>query len=444
MQQQLRRLILYAFQLCIARPILFGLVGVRYRRRGTLPPGPCLVVANHNSHLDAAVLLAMFPLRRVHLAHPVAAADYFEANWFMRMWAMLFLNSVPIERKPARGVDPLKPLADRLQAGQSLIFFPEGSRGEAGVVAPFRPGVGMLLRAVPGLAVVPVYLSGPERIWPRGRIIPVPLSIDANVGKPRTYPADQDARALAERVRHDVLALAPPPRPVPGQRPRPPLRIAVCCPDEERRRELQRLLVERLDPAAAGPAVEVEAWPAVWWLRLLARLLVPGDRAARERLVALVERARLDETLGYARPARFLVGGGAALVDLLAGEVTAARRVPLDERGLDRLMQQLTGERPVPVSEWRSFLRRGTEVWLTHALRLARLRPPDVLALVPTSIPALEAQQESYREVAGSLRRRSRTQVIDLGEEPLPPEQAAERLADVCRSLAAPAAVGGA
>jgi 1-acyl-sn-glycerol-3-phosphate acyltransferase len=82
----LQRLILYAFHILIARPVLKGIVGVRYRRRNLVPEGPCLVVSNHNSHLDAAVLMTMFPLRRVAHVHPVAAADYFGSSWFKALW----------------------------------------------------------------------------------------------------------------------------------------------------------------------------------------------------------------------------------------------------------------------------------------------------------------------------------------------------------------------
>jgi len=66
-------------------------------------------------------------------------------------------------------------MIDALGRGESLVFVPEGSRGEAGVIAPFRPGIGRLVARIPGLLVVPVYLAGPERVWPRGQVVPVPV-----------------------------------------------------------------------------------------------------------------------------------------------------------------------------------------------------------------------------------------------------------------------------
>ena len=41
---------LYLFHALFVRPVVFFVVGTRYRRRHLVPGGPCIVVANHNSH----------------------------------------------------------------------------------------------------------------------------------------------------------------------------------------------------------------------------------------------------------------------------------------------------------------------------------------------------------------------------------------------------------
>ena len=111
------------FHAGFVRPVL-TLFGVRYRRRALVPRGPCLVVANHNSHLDAPVLMSLFPLRRLPHVHPVAAVDYFGQTWLRRTMAMLLMNAIPIERKAASGTDPLSPVVQALREGESLVFFP--------------------------------------------------------------------------------------------------------------------------------------------------------------------------------------------------------------------------------------------------------------------------------------------------------------------------------
>lgn len=469
MRRLLQRVALYTFHLCIARPVLKWAVGVRYRRRHVVPQGPCLVVSNHNSHLDAAVLMAMFPLRRVAHVHPVAAADYFGSNWFMRMIAMACMNGIPIERRPAPGQDPLSPIAEYLKDGESLIFFPEGSRGEAGVVSRFRPGVGRLVQSVPGLLVVPVFLSGPERIWPRGNVVPVPFSIDANVGRPRTYPATDDARAIAEQVQEDVLALAPPPPPVPGPPPAPPLRVAICSVDAELRVEVFRRVTERLgllgrtigiaDPLLEGDAEGVREatgpLPVGWsraWLGLLAGIFRTSGRFKGDRFVEMVEKSWVNEALDHGDDTRFVVADGSALVDLTAWAVADFYRGVFDESGLNHLMRYLEGQKRIPVGSWWKFIRRAPEVWLISVFNLARPPIPDVLVHLEQPIPAvmqrlrsegaelgpydnegfLERLQEGHRQVAAVLRKRRKVEVLEPGPSELRPDEVAARVEAVC------------
>lgn len=111
MKRPFRNLALYLFHITFARPLVRWVTGVRYRRRSRLPKGPCIVVSNHNSHLDAAVLMGLFPLRRLPRVHPVAAADYFGSTRLRRTMAMLLMNAIAIERRPTPGSDPLAPVA---------------------------------------------------------------------------------------------------------------------------------------------------------------------------------------------------------------------------------------------------------------------------------------------------------------------------------------------
>jgi 1-acyl-sn-glycerol-3-phosphate acyltransferase len=468
----LQTLALYAFHISFTRPLLRWVAGVRYRRRDRVPDGPCLVVSNHNSHLDAAVLMTMFPLRRLAHVHPVAAADYFGSNWFMSTLAMLLMNGIPIERRPSRGNDPLAPLVGLLKSGESLIFFPEGSRGEAGVVARFRSGIGKLVREVPGLLVVPVFLSGPERIWPRGEMVPVPLSVDANIGRPRTYDALEDPRAIAEQVRQDVLALAPPPPPVPGEGVAPPLRVAVCGIDDGSVSDVSRRVAGRL--GRYGPAFGVadrvleadadgvrETTAPVplgrerAWLGLLAALFRTGPRFKGRRFVDLVERAQVNEALGQGGSTRFVVEDGSVLVDLLASALAGRDPAP-EEREARDLLLYLTGERKVPLGKsWRT-IRTSSEVWLLNTFNLTRATVPEVLVHVTLPVAplmrrlrsegvellpyqsesGLERLQEAYRESGELLRRRRRVEVVELDLSEVDAETAAERIEAVCLDVA--------
>lgn len=436
----LRYLPVWTFQACFARPMLKLFWGTRYRRRSVIPKDrACLVVANHNSHLDAALLMSLFPLRRAHRVHPVAAADYFGTNAIRRLFAMRFLNAIPIERHAAPGKDPLHPMIEALEAGESLIFFPEGSRGDPGVVAPFRPGIGRLVRAIPGLEVVPVFMAGPERIWPRGAALPLPLPVDVNVGKPRSYPAELDPREIADRVRDDVLALAPPPPPFPGPRPAPPVRVAVCGVDRESVRVRFRAIADRLggiDRTIGVSEPIVESTPAGtrdlpkglplargrWWPRALGWAFRTQGSSRGSKFAEMVDRSRIDESLQDGRSARFVVLEGSPLVDLLAYAAADFYAGVVDELGLQQILLYLAGERRVPIREWGRFLRKAPEVWLLNIFDLTRPHAPDILVLVrDAAAGGFEARlQEAYAEVAKVLERRFRVEVVavDPGGDP--------------------------
>ncbi len=465
----LRRAALLGFHIGFIRPALRIYWGVRYRGRSRVPKGPCLVVANHNSHVDAAILMSLFPLRRLPHVHPVAAADYFGTNPVRRFLAMLLMNGIPIERTAAAGVDPLSPIVKVLREGESLIFFPEGSRGEAGVVGPFRPGVGRLVRDVPGLLVVPVFLSGPERTWPRGTIMPMPLDLEAIVGKPRTYPADEDPRAIAEAVRRDVLALAPPPPPEPGPRPQPPLRVAVCGVDPEARHAAFLEIVARLGRldrtlGLGEPILEADGQgvrectrrlPLVrsrWGPAFLAWAFRTGGLHKGSKFAETVERARLVEALGDGTAARLLVSEGDPLVELLAWAEADFYRGVFDEKGLERVMLFLSGERRIPLGHWWRLMSKAPAVWLLNVFDLARPTPPDVLVLARVSVPRamekvrsrgepleayqneafLDRLQEAYAHVASLLRRRGKAQLLELDVEAVGPERIGEEVASAC------------
>jgi 1-acyl-sn-glycerol-3-phosphate acyltransferase len=469
----LQRVALYAFHLLFVRPVLRWVAGVRFRRLSNVPSGPCLVVANHNSHLDAAVLMSIFPLKRLSRVHPVAAADYFGSNWFMRTLAMLCMNGIPIQRRPVRGEDPLLPIAALLKRGESLIFFPEGSRGEAGVVTKFRAGVGRLVKEVPGLLVLPVYLSGPERIWPRGELVPVPLNVDAIIGKPRSYPALDDPRDIADLVRRDVLALAPSPPPVPGERPQPPLRVAICGIDRAANEKLFRAATERLGRAGATLGIGspmLEADPAGLretiapapvgqpqaWLGALARIFRTGPRFPGRSFTGLVERSQINEALGGGQATRFVVEQGSVLVDLIAAAATDLDPEPT-EHELRDLLRYAAGDRKTPIGRAWRLIRGAPALWLINVFHLTRATPPEVVvhltasparvmeelrssgtALGPhQSEPQLERLRQAYGRVTDLLRRRRKVRLLEIPADGLDPEEAARTIEEACHGLAA-------
>ena len=167
---------------------------------------PCIVVSNHNSVLDAYVLSLLFPVRALSRVRAAAAADTFGGG--VRGWiARVTLNPILVERR-ARGHDPLTEVRAALGRGDSLIIFPEGTRGEPGVIQPFKPGIGELARSFPRVRIYPCFIAGIERVLPRHEWLPLPFNVEVLVGEPHLGNPQEHRRHFARQMEEDVKALA--------------------------------------------------------------------------------------------------------------------------------------------------------------------------------------------------------------------------------------------
>jgi 1-acyl-sn-glycerol-3-phosphate acyltransferase len=169
-----------------------------------------VIVANHCSHLDTLCLLAALPLGKLHRAFPAAASDYFFQS-VPRLWAAAVLvNALPFARQ-ARVRQSLTLCQEMLaSSGTILIIFPEGTRSTTGEVGEFKSGIGALV-AGRDVVVVPCYIDGSFRAWPKGKRLPRPRKVRLIVGLPRNYctrTSDKiDICAIAAELRDAVNEL---------------------------------------------------------------------------------------------------------------------------------------------------------------------------------------------------------------------------------------------
>lgn len=194
----------------LAAALRFG-CGVRPLPADALPSGPCVVFANHSSHLDFATLWAALPPAQRRRVRPVAGRDYWEQGPVRRWLAGRVFRAVLIERqKVTVATNPLTPMVDALDTGASLIVFPAGTRSSAGKIQPFKSGLHHFARARPTTPLVPILLDNLNRILPKGDFLPVPLVANLAVGAPLAFNAAESKTDFLARAQCPLVALQRP------------------------------------------------------------------------------------------------------------------------------------------------------------------------------------------------------------------------------------------
>ncbi|MDO8718423.1 MAG: AMP-binding protein [Polaromonas sp.] len=192
----------------IARAIArlgFALVGLTPKVEGLqhlAGPESVIVVANHASYIDALLLTAVLPARFTYVAKQELRHNPAVALPLRR------LDCAFVERfDSARGVEDTKELEQLAHAGQSLMFFPEGTfRRESGLMS-FRLGA-FVAAARSGTPVVPITLVGTRSLLREGQWRPRRGELKVLIGQPELAAgADwQSALQLRDAARSAMLA----------------------------------------------------------------------------------------------------------------------------------------------------------------------------------------------------------------------------------------------
>lgn len=191
---------------------LLGLVrlltGAQARWHGCPPKAEQRIYfANHQSHADLVLIWAALPEELRGITRPIAARDYWTASRFKRWITTAVFNAVYVERERKGEEDPLQPLIDALANGDSLILFPEGTRGFAEDPQPFKSGLYNLARRFPEVVLVPTWIHNVQRVMPKGEVVPVPVLCSVTFGEPVRLGPDEERTAFLNRAREAVMTL---------------------------------------------------------------------------------------------------------------------------------------------------------------------------------------------------------------------------------------------
>ncbi|HSV60997.1 MAG TPA: lysophospholipid acyltransferase family protein [Variovorax sp.] len=219
--------------------------------------------ANHQSHIDLVMIWAALPQELRSITRPIAARDYWTNSPFKRWITTEVFNAIYVERggsaplpaelvtpapapaAPRERVEPsldaeppppdpiadgsqaelplaadtpltpgspeallpLQPLIDALQSGDSIIIFPEGTRGHTGEPQKFKSGLYTLAQMFPDVVLVPAWIDNVQRVMPKGEVVPVPILCSVTFGAPIQVEDGEERRPFLDRARAAVVAL---------------------------------------------------------------------------------------------------------------------------------------------------------------------------------------------------------------------------------------------
>lgn len=116
-------------------------------------------------------------------------------------------ETAPSEPAAAPTSDPLAPLVEALRSGDSIIIFPEGTRGHTGEPQKFKSGLYTLATMFPDVVLVPAWIDNVQRVMPKGEIVPVPILCSVTFGAPIRVEEGEERRPFLDRARAAVIAL---------------------------------------------------------------------------------------------------------------------------------------------------------------------------------------------------------------------------------------------
>ncbi len=161
--------------------------------------GPYIVVCNHGSVLDIPANLTLpLPLR------VVGKTSLFKVP--LMGWYMQFSRQIPLDAHDLASVEAcMDTCRESLEAGISILFFPEGTRSTDGTLGSFNRGAFRLAKDL-GVPLLPVVIEGTRKILPKGSLWPSPsrVAVTVQVLDPVDPTPFTTARKFSNQV-HEIM-----------------------------------------------------------------------------------------------------------------------------------------------------------------------------------------------------------------------------------------------
>ncbi|MEO7953897.1 MAG: lysophospholipid acyltransferase family protein [Polaromonas sp.] len=196
----------------LMRFFLLGLIrvltGAQARWQGCPPKAEQRIYfANHQSHADLMLMWTALPEELRSITRPIAAKDYWTQTAFKKWITTAVFNAIYVDRVKTGDQDPLEPLIRALEQGDSIILFPEGTRGNQEEPQSFKSGLYNLALKFPDVVLVPAWINNVQRVMPKGEVVPVPILCSVTFGAPIALGAGEDRGSFLTRARQAVVDL---------------------------------------------------------------------------------------------------------------------------------------------------------------------------------------------------------------------------------------------
>jgi 1-acyl-sn-glycerol-3-phosphate acyltransferase len=206
--------VVYLIARLVLRPLFLLVFRPHVRGRENVPAtGQFIIASNHLSFIDSMAIPLMAPRRVGYLAK----AEYFTGHglkgWFTRT-LFTALGALPVERQDHRAAqEALDTAMTVLKAGGGFGVYPEGTRSRDGKLARGKTGVAWLALTA-DCPVVPVGITGTDRIQPIGARYWRPHRFSVTFGEPLTFPEHRGQagkgkarREVTDRIMNEIAAL---------------------------------------------------------------------------------------------------------------------------------------------------------------------------------------------------------------------------------------------
>ncbi|MEX1118281.1 MAG: lysophospholipid acyltransferase family protein, partial [Terrimicrobiaceae bacterium] len=138
--------------------------------------GPLILAVNHASYFDPP--LAGICSRRA--VHYLARKSLLEWPVFGPLFPAM--NVIPVERD-GNDMSALRVVIRKINQGEGVVLFPEGTRSRDGSLGEARGGIGLVI-AKTGATVLPMRIFGSFEAFPRDAALPRLLPITVSIGEP--------------------------------------------------------------------------------------------------------------------------------------------------------------------------------------------------------------------------------------------------------------------